>query len=248
MASASGWLGLHGFTGAPESLSGLFAADGAWLCPWLAGHGPRPPRATSFVSEVERLEELALRELTPPLGLFGYSLGARLALGLLVRARVPFASAVLVGVNPGLGTDEERRERRAREAPLRALLHGENLPGFVAAWQEHPLLATGRALPPERLEAQRQQRLGHTAAGLAHALDVLGLASMPDYWPELGRLDLPVTLVVGERDEKFRKLGHSMLRLLPRARLVIAPGVGHNVVLEAPDFIQELLSEEENDR
>src|SRR5690606_4766783 len=82
MASASGWLGLHGFTGAPESLSGLFAADGAWLCPWLAGHGPRPPRAASFVSEVERLEELALRELTPPLGLFGYSLGARLALGL----------------------------------------------------------------------------------------------------------------------------------------------------------------------
>jgi pimeloyl-ACP methyl ester carboxylesterase len=44
---------------------------------------------------------------------------------------------------------------------------------------------------------------------------------------------MPVAVVVGERDEKFRELGERMVALLPRAELIVLEG-GHNLALESP--------------
>jgi 2-succinyl-6-hydroxy-2,4-cyclohexadiene-1-carboxylate synthase len=45
---------------------------------------------------------------------------------------------------------------------------------------------------------------------------------------------VPVTLVVGERDAKFRDVAERMAPLLRDGRVVVAPGAGHAVHLEAP--------------
>jgi pimeloyl-ACP methyl ester carboxylesterase len=60
---------------------------------------------------------------------------------------------------------------------------------------------------------------------------------MEPLWERLGELTLPVTLVVGERDAKFRALGERMTARLPDARLVVVPGAGHAVQLEAPEAV-----------
>jgi pimeloyl-ACP methyl ester carboxylesterase len=54
---------------------------------------------------------------------------------------------------------------------------------------------------------------------------------------------MPVTLAVGERDEKFQGIAAEMAVRVPRAPVVIVPGVGHAVHLEAPDAIAALLSQ-----
>jgi pimeloyl-ACP methyl ester carboxylesterase len=57
---------------------------------------------------------------------------------------------------------------------------------------------------------------------------------------------MPVTLVVGERDEKFLGIAAEMSRgilgaRIPGAQVVVVPGVGHAVHLEAPEAIARAL-------
>jgi pimeloyl-ACP methyl ester carboxylesterase len=76
-----------------------------------------------------------------------------------------------------------------------------------------------------------------TAAGLAAALRGLGTGALPSLWGRLAELRMPVTLIVGERDEKFQAIAARMARQLPRANVVIVAGAGHAVHLEAPDRV-----------
>jgi len=238
------WLCLHGFSGTPECFRALQAenSEASLWTPGLTGHGtPAAAWAPSFEAEVERLERWLSERTQNRVHLLGYSLGARLALGLLASHRDRFKSAVLVGANPGLHTPTERSQREASDERYRQLLERDGLEAFVDTWERLPLFASQRALTPDALAEQRRARLTHTAGGLSHALAALGLAQMPDYWSELPKLDLPVALVVGEKDEKFRRLAEAMLHLLPSARLELAPGVGHNVVLENPGLLAEVM-------
>jgi 2-succinyl-6-hydroxy-2,4-cyclohexadiene-1-carboxylate synthase len=174
----------------------------------------------------------------------GYSLGARLALGLLVRHPDLFTSATLIGVNPGLVDPDARAARAARDEEWARLLETEGLDSFVAAWEALPLFSTQGRLPERVLKRQRRIREGHDPAGLARSLRVVGLGAMPDYGPELDRLELPIRLVVGERDTKFRALAGAMAERLPRSRTIVVPDAGHNVVLEDPIATAALLRED----
>jgi 2-succinyl-6-hydroxy-2,4-cyclohexadiene-1-carboxylate synthase len=238
---------LHGFTGHAASFQRLLATlplQTRTSAPLLLGHdGQDPPDESPvpFSTEVARLAEEIRRAHHEPVHLVGYSLGARLALGLLVAHRELFTGATLVGVHPGLDTGDERAARAAADERWAQLLYDRGLDAFLAEWQDQPLFATQARLPAAARAAQDAVRRRHSARGLAWALRSLGLAQMPDYWPALGRIPLPVRLVVGALDEKFVALGERATRLLPRAQLVRVPDVGHNVLLEAPDALAALL-------
>jgi len=196
----------------------------------------------SFGAELERIEGLLDERCPGRVRLLGYSLGARVGLGLLCRSPRRFETATLIGVHPGLDSAAERSAREAQQSEWKKLLLEQGVAAFVDYWEKLPLFESQTALPAARLAAQRAVRRAHSAEGLAHALEVLGLHGMPSYWGELSKLELPVSLVVGERDHKFIALAERMLSLLPRAQLSIVPGVGHNVVLEAPEYLVGLLA------
>ncbi|HWX52356.1 MAG TPA: hypothetical protein VNY34_03625, partial [Solirubrobacteraceae bacterium] len=61
----------------------------------------------------------------------------------------------------------------------------------------------------------------------------IGSGEMEPLWDRLGELGMPVRVVAGEGDEKFRDLGQRMVALLPDARLTVIAG-GHNLPLENP--------------
>lgn len=229
------YLLLHGFTGTPQNLDQLSAAPGS-LAPTLGGHLGTTVRG-GFWDEVERLAQLG-RDC---LGLFGYSLGGRLALGLLARYPERFAHAVIVSAHPGLTTEDARNQRRAGDARFVDVLRERGLTAFVDLWEALPLWASQGELPEAVRTAQRAQRLRHAAAGLAQSLLQHGLAEMPDLRDELARVRTPVELLVGERDAKFAALGHELAGLIPGARLTVAPAAGHNLLLERPQLVAELL-------
>jgi pimeloyl-ACP methyl ester carboxylesterase len=93
----------------------------------------------------------------------------------------------------------------------------------------------------EWLAADRAKRVGNSAAGLAATLRLLGQGTMPFLGDRLGELRVPVTLVVGERDEHYRETAGRMATALPEARLVVVPGAGHAVVGEDPGAVAEVL-------
>ena len=110
---------------------------------------------------------------------------------------------------------------------------------FAHRWAtETPVLAGQPAGVRERVHADR---LRNTPAGLARALRGLGTGALPPLWDRLGELTMPVTLIVGERDAKFRAIADEMAARIPHATGLIVPGTGHAVHLEAPTAVAGVL-------
>jgi 2-succinyl-6-hydroxy-2,4-cyclohexadiene-1-carboxylate synthase len=234
---------LHGFAGGPEMFDSVAPSGRARLAPSLTGHGGLEPSdwAQSFDDEIVRIARLIRTEKSGAVHVVGYSLGARVALGLLVREPALVSRATLIGVHPGLGSEAQRRARRERDRRFIDLLISEGIERFVAAWETEAVFATQSRLSGELVARQRQVRLGHSARGLAHAMATLGLAEMPDFWPFLPAIDRPVTLVVGAEDQKFHELARDIHALVTHSRLIVEARCGHNVVLEAPELIRRVL-------
>jgi 2-succinyl-6-hydroxy-2,4-cyclohexadiene-1-carboxylate synthase len=222
---------LHGFTGSRASFARLALPPSA-VAPTLGGHLDEPASA-DFWAEVERLSAHASAAATH---LLGYSLGGRLALGLLARYPERFARAVLVSAHPGLRTEGQRRQRREQDARFARLLRERGLVEFVSVWEDLPLWQTQRALPEDIRAAKRRERLSHTAEGLARSLDSVGLGGMPDLRPQLARVATPVDFLAGAEDTRFVALAGELCRIMPRARLSVAAGAGHDLLLERPEF------------
>jgi 2-succinyl-6-hydroxy-2,4-cyclohexadiene-1-carboxylate synthase len=243
---------LHGFTGAPASFDELCTLLGERAGgeievyrPALLGHGAPAGEVHGFDAEVTRLAAAIEARGLGGAHLCGYSLGARVALGLLSRAPRLFGSATLIGVHPGLTTEAERSERRESDERWARLLEQRGLDVFLSAWQEQPLFASQTTLArvggSEAAAHQRALRGAHDAAGLALSLRVLGLAQMPSYRTTLLAPPVLTTLVVGARDAKFLALARDSVEHCATLRLEVIDGVGHNVVLEAPERLVEIL-------
>ena len=135
---------LHGFLGAPSTWD--LVAPGV-AAAFLPGHGPTPDtRPASFAAAVDAIAAT----LTEPVVVAGYSMGARLALGLAIAHPRLVRAAVLAGVNPGVD-EGERAARVAWEVAQAAAILERGLPAFVDAWERLPLFASQRGLSDEQI-------------------------------------------------------------------------------------------------
>jgi 2-succinyl-6-hydroxy-2,4-cyclohexadiene-1-carboxylate synthase len=237
---------LHGFTGSPNGLKPLADVLTARGCrviaPALLGHGADDAGVRDFEGEVDRLA-CGLAAQGERMHLLGYSLGGRVAIGLLCRRPELFSSATLVSAQPGLSLAQARIDRRVADDVWCQLLRSQGVAAFVRTWEDLPLFATQATLGEAVLAAQRAERLSHDGGGLLRSLKICGLAEMPSYWDALRFLRIPITLVVGECDAKFVVVAQQMRDKIPGALLVIVPGAGHNVVLERPAAVADVVTD-----
>ncbi len=235
---------LHGFTGSAASWDAVARglAGPAPLRPALLGHGAAGTEAVrSFGDEVQRLSAALPSK---PVHLAGYSLGARLALGIALAHPERVLRLTLVSGQPGLADETARAERRRADAAWCALLESHGIERFVDAWEAQPLFSTQTKIKSELFAQHRAGRLSHDPHGLARSLRTVGLAEMPDFAQELPKVRVPVTLLAGELDAKFSALAREMQRRFARARLALAPNAGHDLLLEAPDLVARELTRE----
>ncbi len=235
---------LHGFLGQPTAFSEILKADlprGPAALVRLPGHGPEPwmPVNASFEDLADAITGALPFE--SPAFLLGYSMGARLSLAMIARHPQRFLGAILIGVHPGLTTKEEREERAQWEASMARRLSEEGLMAFVNAWEKLPLFATQGHLSETTKAAQRAERLDHTKDGIAWAISSLGLSRMPSYWAALRSNRRPLYWIAGALDAKNVELAEraSMRALMLSTRIV--QNVGHNVLLESPKTVVDLL-------
>lgn len=231
---------IHGFAGQPSAWDRVVERlDVPAVRVRLPGHGPAPETIGESFDDV--VDALAAELGSGVFDVAAYSMGARVALGLMVRHPQRVRRAVLVGVNPGLRGDE-RTARQAWDERWAQRIEAEGVAAFAEAWAALPLFASQRRLPRAVVDAQRADRRNHTASGLAWAMRHLGTGRMPCYADALDDLDPEVTLVVGALDEKYVALASNMAAELPHGRVVEVAGVGHNVLLEAPGACREAVA------
>jgi 2-succinyl-6-hydroxy-2,4-cyclohexadiene-1-carboxylate synthase len=242
---------LHGFGGSPASFDEVLdlararGLNAPILGERLWGHrGQLESPGHTFEREVDRLADLFRKRDGAGGILIGYSLGARLALGILTRHPDLASRAILIGANPGLASSVGRTERNSADDAWIILLETKGIEAFVDAWESQPIFASQRLKDPARWLRQRAIRLSHPPAALAAAMRVLGLARMPDTSELLPRLRTPILLVTGAEDPRFLALARSMQSALPRARLATIERSGHNPLFDQPEQMAALLAEE----
>jgi 2-succinyl-6-hydroxy-2,4-cyclohexadiene-1-carboxylate synthase len=243
----SGLVLIHGFTGSPASFDPLVHQLGARSAarvfrPALLGHGARvEPFVRRFEQEVDRLAAAIRAGGFAGSHLCGYSLGARVALGLVARHGCLFSGGTLIGVHAGLTSCTDRSLRIGGDERWCQQLLTRGMHAFLEAWEAQPLFATQRALSAAAQAEQRRIRSGHHADGLSRSLRVLGLGQMPDYRGSLRAIAMPVRLVAGTLDAKFAGIARELAARGSNIQLDLVPGVGHNVLLEAPDHVESVL-------
>jgi 2-succinyl-6-hydroxy-2,4-cyclohexadiene-1-carboxylate synthase len=207
---------IHGFANTPDVWDGF---DGEPVT--LPGHGADAVQPTWEANLALVTERIGAVDVA-----VGYSLGARVALGLVATNRVP--RAVLISVNPGID-DEQRDARRVGDHAWAAMLRERGTATFLAAWEAQPLFATQTRVDEARRAKRREQRLGLDAEQLARSLEAMGLAEMPDYRAEVDRR---VALITGSEDTKYRAIAARF----DVHREVVA-GSGHDPTLEQPQAL-----------
>ncbi len=238
---------LHGFTGNRDSwthLRPLLGARFAVLAPDLPGHGESPiAPETTFDGAIDALLALLDARGLERVDVAGYSLGARVALGLCLRAPDRVRRLVLESGSPGLRRRRERGERRRDDAALASVIEREGVEAFVRRWEALPLFDGLRKLPEDLRASLRERRLSHRAEALAGSLRALSLGAQPSYWARLWTVRAPTLLLTGGRDGKFTGIARAMAAEIPLVWGHVFPGAGHAPHLEsAAEYTREVTS------
>lgn len=237
---------LHGFTGSAANWAHyqpIFATDYRTIAVDLLGHGQtEAPTDLARYSMEQSASDLAglLTTIAPgPVNLLGYSMGGRLALYFAVHYPYLVQSLILESASPGLADDEAQQERIHSDEQLADTIEAEGMATFVERWEKLPLFATQQALPITMQHQLREQRLQNRPQGLANSLRGLGTGRQPSLWEQLTTLSIPMLLLAGELDQKFKVIAQQMATYLPRATVTLVPEAGHTIHLEQPTAFQE---------
>ena len=244
---------LHGFAQSSASwnatASELAAAGRPVYALDLVGHGgserPANPRAYALDAQGEALLAFA-RVIADAEGVrpavLGYSMGGRVTLAALHSDP---RAVILEAAGFGSATQAEREAAAKRDAACATRLRADGLEAFMDFWEQLPLFASQRDLPPDVRERLRAGRMANDAEALARTFEQAGQHVMPSRAETLESLAVlraggtPLLYLAGERDEKYRVLAAQAAEAGAVMRVV--PGAGHNAHLEAPAaFVQEV--------
>ena len=233
---------LHGFTGSTRSWDDIRTElASAWrvIALDLIGHGQSacPPDARRYTLEwatrdvLALLEALSLQTVT----LVGYSMGGRVALHFAVNAPERLRGLVLESASPGIEAASERQKRAETDNALAERIERDGLAAFVAEWESQPLLALAPHVSEDVRQRQHELRLRNNPLGLANSLRGMGAGQQQPLWSHLPVLrDVPVQLIVGALDTRYRGVGERVHGLLPSSDLEVVSQAGHTVHLDQP--------------
>jgi 2-succinyl-6-hydroxy-2,4-cyclohexadiene-1-carboxylate synthase len=160
----------------------------------------------------------------------GYSMGARLALHIALLHPDSVRRLVLISGSPGLRTLAEQIERQQSDEHLAQEIIQVGVSQFVSKWLSNPMFANLVST-----EGDIKDRLRNSVDGLVSSLTMSGTGSQQSLWDRLSELSMPVLLIVGENDQKFRQINSEMKNLISsQTELVIIQNAGHAVHLEQP--------------
>ena len=168
----------------------------------------------------------------------GYSLGGRFCLTLALAEPQLVSRLVLISTTAGIEDKEQRSERIRNDEELARRIEQVGVNQFIDEWLNQSLFG---GLNNET--NQRGVRLKNTAIGLSSSLRLCGAGRQQPTWSRLKELTMPVLVIAGANDEKYRRLAERLVSEIgDNATLKIVENSGHTPHLEQPEIFQDLLS------
>jgi 2-succinyl-6-hydroxy-2,4-cyclohexadiene-1-carboxylate synthase len=226
---------LHGFWGNPSDFDAFTAELGVsdFWCPNLFEEGPLDP-SHSFTGWTNNfLREMSKRFGDEPVGIVGYSQGARLALHAMVREPQRFGHAWLLSANPGQ-LDAEAKSQRA---------------DWIRNWKKKFLEQDWEQLAKDwnRQEvfsgSQEVARPQTSRFLLAQALENWSLLQHQFGWEELRSLKTPTTWVFGASDHQFLAVKERLQGQDVTGDFWVMERAGHRLLQDVPVALARRLKE-----
>lgn len=198
------------------------------------GRSGAPPEASTMDLLASDVRALLAHLRVERAVVAGLSMGGYVAFELYRQAPGLFRGLVLCDTKAAADTAEGRAQREAFAA--RALERGMS---WVADEQTSKLL---RRQPDPAVVREVRTLIGQgTPAGVAAGQR--GMARRPDSTETLGRVGVPVLVIVGEEDQVSSVAdAEAMARTAPHGRLVRIPSAGHLSNLENPAAFEDALA------
>lgn len=167
----------------------------------------------------------------------GYSMGGRLALYLALEQPELVEHLMLVSSGPGIADAGQRRARRAADEELADWIENHPLEEFLDRWTLQPLFGE---VPPA---SHRRHRLT-SPAEIAGQLRRLGQGIQPPLWERLGELQIPVTFIVGQDDDKYGEIAARAVDLVGGpGEVITVMGAGHALIHNHPEVLARTILE-----
>lgn len=146
----------------------------------------------------ETLDDIA-RTIPAKSLVIGYSMGARLALGLALERPETTEALILISGHAGLADDKEREERIEADTKLSKKFKTDS-EGTFKSFDTNPIFDD-----TEGPKNQISDRINDVDL-ISNQLDIMGLGKMPNYEERLIELRIPVLYLSGSRDLKYTQL------------------------------------------
>jgi 2-succinyl-6-hydroxy-2,4-cyclohexadiene-1-carboxylate synthase len=172
--------------------------------------------------------------------LAGYSMGGRLALYLIIHFPSRFEKVILESTSPGLKTAQERTQRLQIDWQRTRELETNDFKDFLLNWYKQPLFKTLQTHPS--FDKLIERRLQNNPLEISKSLRQMGIGNQPSLWEKLADNKVPLRLLAGEYDDKFKCINAEMAPLCQVSKLIIIPKTGHNIHFENPKAYIENLS------
>ncbi|KAL3512857.1 hypothetical protein ACH5RR_025574, partial [Cinchona calisaya] len=207
---------------------------------YQAGNGSVKQPSLSVEAIASMLCKLLPNITSEKVILIGYSMGARIALRMALKSDNKVEGAVIISGSPGLAEPGARMVRRAKDDFRASSLVSYGLEDFLDAWYAEGMWNSLRSHP--HFNEIVANRLQHSdLQTLAKVLSDSSIGRQQPLWEDLKQCNLPLLLLVGEADTKFKKIGKEMLHNISHSTsikaspdLVEIPNSGHAVHLENP--------------
>ncbi len=225
---------VHGFTQTGKSwvTAALAIGDSTNTFVDAPDHGESQGISLSLQETGNELADIAFGKV-----LIGYSMGARMALHAVVQHPYAMTGLVLVSGTPGIEDDSERAARVQADEELASRIESIGTPAFLQEWIRQPLFAKSKFSNEEI-----QDRSRNTPASLATSLRKCGTGQQEPLWSQLQEINIPVLLICGARDEKFKGIAKRMNQAITNSTLRVLDKAGHNAHLDQPEAFAQAVN------
>lgn len=233
---------MHGFMGTGSVFSELIDNIRGFCNPVtidLLGHGDTEgsdePERYNHNQQISDLSSILDRLALNDLYIYGYSMGGRLALHLVMKYPKFCKGLILESSGCGIEDEESRNERKNLDE-RRAIEITNDFDSFVQKWNRNSLFQSSFA---KNADDYLQYLSKQVPEYMAASLKGFGSGVMPPVCNKLDQFQVPCLLLTGSEDQKYRSWMTNLKKIMSEAELAVIEEAGHRVHFDRPKKIAE---------